>query len=503
MNPPPPGNRRPVHRPPRNPPPGPRAGRSAAAVGITGPTAVTATGDPATSGCGGRLRSRTAPERSPAPSPAFPRPAFPRSRFRRPAGAPGRRGVPGVALPVALPAAPPWAPLAAGLLAAGLLAGCGGGAGGSTPAPPAPTTPAPAPPFVEASFGPESVEVFEGDTVEIPIRYESRNLAAPWRLRVSPSPGTAAAADFDLPDPVVEIPAGASASGEVPLALTGLFDADFEEGPETLTLQFVPDPAVDARLGGDLPVSIREGGALVSFGEEPAALTEGAAATLPIRYEVRNLPAPLSLTLSALPGTAGEEDFRLERQQVEIPAGKEVRGEVGLPVAAPRDALFAEADESFTLRFRPASPDGPPVRLGPDREVTLREGGAAPCPGLTISARPPMPSEEGDGRIGAGHLSTRVTVVREAAASGTQLILRSPYFWRDEFAESDYQPFAATRLARWRLEREGTTLRHSFDIEWPDADTLVEPDLEWGFLGGRCSGEPVAACSAAGCELTP
>lgn len=487
MNPPPPGNRRPAPPPPRNPPAGPRAARSAAALRVARPTAVPATGDPATSGSGGRLPSRTAPGRSPVPRLAFPRPA----------GAVRRRGYPGVALRTARPRA-----LLSGLFAA-LLAGCGGGAGGSAPAPPAPTTPAPAPVFVEVSFGPEAVEVFEGDTVEIPIRYESRNLAAPWRLRVSPSPGTAAAADFEIPDPVVEIPAGASASGEVPLALTGLFDADFEEGPETLTLRFVPDPAVDARLGGDLPVTLREGGALVSFGAEPAALTEGAAATLAVRYEVRNLPAPLPLTLSALAGTAGEEDFRFDRLQVQIPAGKEVRGEVGLPVTAPRDALFAEADESFSLRFRPPPADGPPVRLGPDLEVTLREGGAAPCPGLTLSARPPAPSEAGDGRIGEGHLATRVTLVREPAARGTQMFLRSPYFWREEFAEAGFQPFAATRLARWRLEREGATLRHSFDIEWPDADTLVEPDLEWGFLGGRCSGEPVAACSAAGCELTP
>lgn len=347
------------------------------------------------------------------------------------------------------------------------------------------------------------MEVFEGDTVEIPIRYESRNLAAPWRLRVSPFPGTAEAADFEIPEPVVEIPAGASSSGEIPLALTALFDADFDEGPETLTLQFVPDPAVDARLGGDLPVSLREGGALVSFGEQPAEVVEGEGAVLPVHYEVRNLPAPLPLEVAALAGTAGEDDFRVESLQFEIPAGKGVLGEVGLPVSAPRDPLFSETEETFGLRFRPAPPDAPPVRLGPDLEVTVREGGAAPCPGLTISARPPVPSGGGSGRIGEDHLTTRITLVRRAAARGTQVFLRSPYFWVDEFAESGYQPFAATRMARWRLERDGATLRHSFDIEWPDADTLVEPDLEWGFLGGRCSGEPVAACSAAGCELTP
>lgn len=148
-----------------------------------------------------------------------------------------------------------------------LLAGCGDSA---SPAPPAPTTPTPLPASVEVSFGAEAVEVYEGDTVEIPVRYESRNLTAAWRLRVSPFPGTAEAADFEIPDAVVEIPPGASASGEIPLSLTGLFDADFGEGTETLTLRFVPDPGVNARLGGDLAVTIREGGALLSFAGEPA-----------------------------------------------------------------------------------------------------------------------------------------------------------------------------------------------------------------------------------------
>lgn len=381
-----------------------------------------------------------------------------------------------------------------------LLAGCGDRA---SPAPPAPTTPTPPPASVEVSFGAEAVEVYEGDTVEIPVRYESRNLTAAWRLRVSPFPGTAEAADFEIPDAVVEIPPGASASGEVPLSLTGLFDADFGEGTETLTLRFVPDPGVNARLGGDLAVSIREGGALLSFAGEPTAVTEGAAATLRVRYEVRNLPAPLPMALSPLPGTAGEEDFRVERLRFEIPAGKGVRGEVGIPITAPPDALFAEPAEVFTIRFRPAPPDGPTVRLGPDLEFTVREGGASPCPGLRISALPPSPSEEGGGRIGGGHLFTSLTLVREAAAAGTQMFFRSPYYWQDELAEYDYQPFAATRVARWRLSTEGGVLRHELDLEWPDEETLVEPDLELGFLGGACSGTPVAACSAAGCELTP
>lgn len=392
------------------------------------------------------------------------------------------------------------APAAAGSSALLLASACGGGSGGTGA--PAPTVPTPPPIAAVVSFASSSAEVFEGGTVEIPIRYESRNLAAPWRLRVSPFPGTAAAADFSLPESAVEIPAGSGTSGEVSFTVVGLLDDDFEEGTETLRLAFVPDPAVEAQLGADLTVSVREGGALLSFGPGPVELTEGVAGAAAIRYEVRNLPTAIPLSVSALPGTAAETDFRLERTAFEVPAGRGVSGELAIPLSAPTDRSFSEGDETAAIRFvPPQAPTG--VRLGGDLEFTIREGGASPCPGLTISARPPTASEPGDDRLGAGHLFTRLTLLREPAAAGTTLDFRGPYYWEDRLAEFDYQPFAATRIARWRVESAGTAIRHELDIEWPDAATLREPDLELGFLGGACAGEPVASCSAEGCELTP
>lgn len=392
------------------------------------------------------------------------------------------------------------APAAAGSSALLLASACGGGSGGTGA--PAPTVPTPPPIAAVVSFASSSAEVFEGGTVEIPIRYESRNLAAPWRLRVSPFPGTAAAADFSLPESAVEIPAGSGTSGEVSFTVAGLLDDDFEEGTETLRLAFVPDPAVEAQLGADLTVSVREGGALLSFGPGPVELTEGVAGAAAIRYEVRNLPTAIPLSVSALPGTAAETDFRLGRTAFEVPAGRGVSGELAIPLSAPTDRSFSEGDETAAIRFvPPQAPTG--VRLGGDLEFTIREGGASPCPGLTISARPPTASEPGDDRLGAGHLFTRLTLLREPAAAGTTLDFRGPYYWEDRLAEFDYQPFAATRIARWGVESAGTAIRHELDIEWPDAATLREPDLELGFLGGACSGEPVASCSAEGCDLTP
>lgn len=389
---------------------------------------------------------------------------------------------------------------AAGSGALALAAACGDGGGGTSV--PGPSVPTPAPIAAVVSFASASAEVFEGGTAEIPIRYESRNLAAPWRLRISPFPGTAAAADFSLPESAVEIPAGSGTSGEVSFTVAGLFDDEFEEGTETLRLAFVPDPAVQAQLGADLTVSIREGGALLSFAPGPVEVTEGAAGAAAIRYEVRNLPAALPFSVSALPGTAAASDFRLERTAFEIPAGRGVSGELAVPVSAPPDRFFSEGDETVAIRFVP--PGGAVgVRLGRDLEFTIREGGASPCPGLTLSARPPTASEPGEDRLGSGHLFTRLTLLREPAAAGTTLDFRGPYYWEDRLAEFDYQPFAATRIARWSAEPAGTAIRHEVDIEWPDDTTLLDPDLELGFLGGACSGEPVASCSAEGCELTP
>ena len=231
-------------------------------------------------------------------------------------------------------------------------------------------------------------------------------------------------------------------------------------------------------------------------------LVLGAAGAAAVRYEVRHLPTALPFSVSALPRTAAEADFRLERTAFEVPAGRGVSGELAIPLSAPADRFFSEGDETAAIRFVPPG-ETTGVRLGGDLEFTIREGGASPCPGLTISARPPTASEPGDDRLGSGHLFTRLTLLREPAAAGTTLDFRGPYYWEDRLAEFDYQPFAATRIARWSAEPAGNAIRHELDIEWPDATTLQDPDLELGFLGGACSGEPVASCSAEGCELTP
>ena len=132
------------------------------------------------------------------------------------------------------------------------LIGCGGGAG-------SPGTPqAPPPPAVTVSFAATSLEVREGDSVEIGVRYQVRSLSSPWQLGISPLPESASVDDFELSMPSIEIPAGQGVSGEAVLELTASSDTVFDEGDETVAIRFVPGGGVDASLGTNLRVSIRD-----------------------------------------------------------------------------------------------------------------------------------------------------------------------------------------------------------------------------------------------------
>ena len=68
-------------------------------------------------------------------------------------------------------------------------------------------------------------------------------------------------------------------------------------------------------------------------------------------------------------------------------------------------------------------------------------------------------------------------------------------------AERNWPPVSVLNFAGWRVEPQGGATRHSVDLRWPGEKSLVEPALEFGFVGGGCSGAEIATCSAAGCEL--
>ena len=397
----------------------------------------------------------------------------------------------------------------AGWVGLGLgLAACGGGAGTTASPTPGPSPPAGPPPIaVVVSFGAASAEVFEGDTVEIPIRYESRSLGSPWRLSITPVPGTAAAADFSIPENFVDIPAGSGTTGEVVFRLVGLPDANFDEGSETLTLRFVPDPAVNAQIGDELPVVIQEGGALVSFAEEEVAVAEGTTVDISVRYEVRNLTAAVDLSVSPLLVTLAENDLLLEDATFEIPAGRGLVGNALLRLTPRADDLFAEADETASLHLVPPEPEIVSVRLGTDLRLVVRESGVSPCPGVRLRAQPPAHSGSYGPNPYSGLFST-FTVELDESAKGVSFVLRGPYL--AEAPESI--GFDLFHIAEWRRETTGGAVRHELDIGWPADRNYEKEDFEFGFLGGPCSGASRAVCrnstsftsaESAECELRP
>lgn len=141
-----------------------------------------------------------------------------------------------------------------------VVAGCDGG---ESPAPTAlaPLPPPPPPPF-SASFVEDSLEVREGESVQIDIAYTVRDLASPVALQVRAAVESASAEDFELIAEAAEIPAGQGVSGAASVQLTALADTMFNESDETLHLTFASTgAAANATLGEPLAVTIVETGA--------------------------------------------------------------------------------------------------------------------------------------------------------------------------------------------------------------------------------------------------
>ena len=152
--------------------------------------------------------------------------------------------------------------------------------------------PAPAPPPITVSFASEALEVQEGETVDILVRYQVPTLAAPLRLAISPLPDSASTDDFELSGASIQIPAGEGLSGEASLQLVAALDTKFDEGDETVSVRFVPSEGVNVRLGADLRIVIQDGGVSPCTGVNLIA-TRPVSETRPARLE---RVAPYSFT---------------------------------------------------------------------------------------------------------------------------------------------------------------------------------------------------------------
>ena len=158
--------------------------------------------------------------------------------------------------------------------------------------------------------------------------------------------------------------------------------------------------------------------------------------------------------------------------------GARFRAGVALVMAASLGACEGTAPTAMA-----PTPTAPPASPAPAPTVF------DPCPGVSVAALPPVPSDEF-----VDHLATNITVELSTVAVGTALDIVGPY------SLSDYHnPYMAGRISSWRVDIAGEFVRHEFAIDW--SRQLEEPDLQLGLVGGECVGSPVVVCSSDGCRL--
>ena len=142
-----------------------------------------------------------------------------------------------------------------------------------------PPTP-PEPPAATVSFVESRLEVPEGESREVVVRYRITELAEPVTLELSPLEDTAEVGDYELGHTRIEIPAGNAVDDTAAVSLAALMDRQFAEGDEVLVLRLVPQAGARIQSGGDLEVVISDAGAVPCAGillraTPPAAAGDG------------------------------------------------------------------------------------------------------------------------------------------------------------------------------------------------------------------------------------
>ncbi len=118
---------------------------------------------------------------------------------------------------------------------------CGGDAGAPPSPAPQPTPPSvtPSDPNVVVFFGVSQLQVPEGESRDIAVRYQVAELTTALDVGISFLGGSASAADFRVSAESVRIPPGRNMEGTVELSLTAITDRTVTEGDESLTVRFV------------------------------------------------------------------------------------------------------------------------------------------------------------------------------------------------------------------------------------------------------------------------
>ena len=225
----------------------------------------------------------------------------------------------------------------------------------------------------------------------------------------------------------------------------------------------------------------------VSFVENPLLVAEGETVEIALRYDVRQLAAPLQLAVSPVELTATAADYELSARTFEIPAGQDVMGTVTLAFSALRDRWISEGEEVMSLSL--VSPAGIRATLDRDIEITIADGAVSPCDGLELRGAPIVP----DHRLRHPLETTTLYVSHRMGRSPVWLDWEGPYRHRNRGAS-----VLNINIAGWRVTTGQGTVTHALDVEWFEGELT---HLVVRSPGGDCRPETSLACSGAGCEL--
>ena len=236
----------------------------------------------------------------------------------------------------------------------------------------------------------------------------------------------------------------------------------------------------------------------VSFARGTVTVTEGETTEIEVRYRINSLASPVSLMVSPLGQGAASEDYELSATSFEIPAGEGVSGTAALAFTALPDGRISEGEEVVALRLVP--PGGVRAQLGSDLAVTIADAPGIPCPGVEVQASPVAPLDSVP-----QWLTTTLALHREPSAGRIQFDWKGPYI-HDEHCDDDEcrewwetrSPYLELNVVEWRVESSSSGTDHSMDIEWSESKTAR---LRFRSPDAACEGEPMVACTAAGCEL--
>ena len=221
-----------------------------------------------------------------------------------------------------------------------------------------------------------------------------------------------------------------------------------------------------------------------------------------VRYEVRELTAPLEIRLAGSPDSASEEDYELSAETISVPAGEDVSGEAALNLTALSDLFFTEGREELSLEFVP--PAGVEATLGAPLKITLVDVGASPCPGVTVTGLP-WREEESPDEDTSNMLATTLSLELRSGSAGTRLEFLGPYLDLGIYGRVQ-ESVAVLGINRWEVRSRTGAIVHELDVNWSGESWFeeeAEESLKIAFLGGACSGNPVASCTSGGCEIIP